>query len=97
MDSPDLSLIGAHGYCSQELVNLLLTGRQDIQGDPDGFPLNLELVPNHQAHHVHNFVNPNQFCHKKQVEMSVNLKILYNNNRLFVFNQPHCTCMQEER
>ena len=28
MDSPDLSLIGAHGYCSQELVNLLLTGRQ---------------------------------------------------------------------
>ena len=49
MDSPDLSLIGAHGYCSQELVNLLLTGRQDIQGDPDGFPLNLELVPNHQG------------------------------------------------
>lgn len=29
MDSPDLPLIGAHGYCSQELVNLLLTGRQD--------------------------------------------------------------------
>ena len=29
MDSPDLSLIGAHGYCSQELVNLLLTGRRE--------------------------------------------------------------------
>ena len=27
MDAPDLPLIGAHGYCSQELVNLLLTGR----------------------------------------------------------------------
>ena len=26
MDAPDLPLIGAHGYCSQELVNLL-TGR----------------------------------------------------------------------
>ncbi len=27
MDSEDLPLMGAHGYCSQEMVNLLLTGR----------------------------------------------------------------------
>ena len=27
MDSPETPLMGAHGYCSQEMVNLLLTGR----------------------------------------------------------------------
>ena len=27
MDGEDTPLIGAHGYCSQEMVNLLLTGR----------------------------------------------------------------------
>lgn len=27
MDSADLPLMGAHGYCSQEMVNLMLTGR----------------------------------------------------------------------
>ena len=27
MDSPEIPLMGAHGYCSQEMVNLLLTGR----------------------------------------------------------------------
>ena len=27
MDSSDLPLMGAHGYCSQEMVNLLLTGK----------------------------------------------------------------------
>ena len=26
MDADNSSLIGAHGYCSQEMVNLLLTG-----------------------------------------------------------------------
>ena len=27
MDGENTPLIGAHGYCSQEMVNLLLTGR----------------------------------------------------------------------
>ena len=27
MDGENVPLIGAHGYCSQEMVNLLLTGR----------------------------------------------------------------------
>ena len=27
MDTESTSLIGAHGYCSQEMVNLLSTGR----------------------------------------------------------------------
>lgn len=27
MDSPDLPLMASHGYCSQEMVNLLLIGR----------------------------------------------------------------------
>ncbi|KAG5459430.1 MAG: hypothetical protein BJ554DRAFT_168, partial [Olpidium bornovanus] len=27
MDEPDTALIGAHGYCTQEMVNLLVTGK----------------------------------------------------------------------
>lgn len=26
MDEPDSALMGMHGYCTQELVNLLITG-----------------------------------------------------------------------
>ena len=35
MDADNSSLIGAHGYCSQEMVNLLLTG-QAVSNTFDG-------------------------------------------------------------
>ena len=35
MDGESLSLMGAHGYCSQEMVNLLLTG-QAVSNTFDG-------------------------------------------------------------
>ena len=36
MDTESASLIGAHGYCSQEMVNLLLTG-QAVSNTFDGY------------------------------------------------------------
>ena len=36
MDTESTSLIGAHGYCSQEVVNLLSTG-QAVSNTFDGY------------------------------------------------------------
>ena len=53
MDCPDLALIGSHGYCSQEVVNLLLFGcavsntfdGQTVLGDGDETATVLKGVP----------------------------------------------------